>query len=169
MSDALLEAVSRTALDPAFAVLPAHLDTKRARVQILTTGLQESRLKYRRQLDGGPARGLLQFEEGTRKSKGGVWGVYLHHHTHALVHELCRYRDVGFEPRAIWSALEHDDVLAMGLGRLLLLTDPHPLPEVDDAEAAWNLYAYRTWRPGKPHRETWDAFHEQARAYVVGP
>lgn len=165
----LLEAVSRTAIDPAFAALPVHLDTKRARVMLLAIGLQESRLLYRRQFNDGPARGLWQFEPGTRKSKGGVWGVYLHHHTHALVHELCRYRDVGFEPRAIWSALEDDDVLAAGLARLLLLSDPHPLPEVDDAEGAWNLYAYRTWRPGRPHPETWPAFHEQARAYVVGP
>ena len=45
--------------------------------------------------------------------------------------------------------------------RLLLFTDPKRLPEVGDAKGAWNLYI-RTWRPGKPHRGTWNDLYDQA-------
>ena len=56
---------------------------------------------------------------------------------------------------------QHDDALAAVAARLLLFTDPKKLPELSDAAGAWNLYV-RTWRPGKPHRKTWDAFHAEA-------
>ena len=38
------------------------------------------------------------------------------------------------------------DVLAAGLARLLLWTDPSRLPRLGDADGAWQLYV-RTWRP----------------------
>lgn len=164
----LLDQVSRTALDPALAVLPKHLDSDKARVLLLAIGLQESRLTMRRQMLDGPARGLWQFEPGSKASKGGVWGVYLHSQTMELLRVLCRSRSVGFEPRSIWTAIETDDVLAAGLARLLIWTDPKPLPAVDDEVGAWELYANRCWRPGKPHPETWPDCHKQAREYVFG-
>ena len=64
--------------------------------------------------------------------------------------------------------IERDDVLACGVARLLFFTDPLRLPAVGDTASAWDLYARRTWRPGKPHRQTWDAFHAQAREQVAG-
>lgn len=165
--DELLERVTRAAIDPALAALPKHLDSDRARVLLLAIGLQESLLLHRRQLPAGPALGLWQFERGSRRSRGGVWGVYLHHHSHALLHELCRYRGCSLDPLPIHAQLQTDDVLAAGVARLLLYTDPHPLPTVADAEGAWLLYAHRTWRPGKPHPEKWAANHERARRYVM--
>lgn len=54
---------------------------------------------------------------------------------------------------AIWSAIERNDVLAAGLARLLLYTDPRPLPALGDAESVWALYL-RTWRPGAYTRGT---------------
>ena len=62
---------------------------------------------------------------------------------------------------SVYSRLELDDVLAAAFARLLLWTDPARLPRTGDADAAWALYL-RTWRPGKPHRQTWDALHAQA-------
>lgn len=53
------------------------------------------------------------------------------------------------------------DPLWYVLGRLLLYTDPKSLPEIGDAQAAWDLYQ-RVWRPGKPHRQTWDDLYAVA-------
>jgi hypothetical protein len=147
------------ALMPAFAILPMPMDSPAARVQLLAIGLQESRLTYRQQI-GGPARGLWQFERG-----GGVKGVFSHPSTTAHCRLLALSRDVPWDVDAIYNALDRDDPLAAGMARLLLFADSKPLPRVDDAQGGWDCYA-RNWRPGKPHRETWDAYHAQAREAV---
>lgn len=172
MSERLRE-IHDTAILPALALLPAAMNSARAKVPLLTIGLQESRFEHRYQkVDGkpgakGPARGFWQFERGSKIARGGVWGVYLHDASRYWLNELCRARNCAFEPFAIWSAIEFDDVLAAGLARLLLFTDPYPLPAIDDAAAAWDLYANRCWRPGKPHPQTWMAYHRQALQAVA--
>jgi hypothetical protein len=148
------------AIEPALALLPAVMDSLRARVQLLAMAGQESGLKYRRQIRG-PARGLWQFERGTQRTRGGVWGVYLHPASRDALAALCALRGVAFEPAAIYSRLEHDDVLAAGCARLLLWTASAPLPEETDADAGWQYYL-GLWRPGKPHPETWAAHHAAA-------
>ncbi len=157
-------------ITPAFALLPKPMDSARARVLMVAIAGQESSLAHRWQVvdgDGkGPARGLWQFERGSKASRGGVWGVFLHHATHELLRLLCRDRDCNFEPYAIWSQLEHDDILAAGVARLLLYTDPFPLPDVDDEAGAWELYALRCWRPGKSHPNAWPKNHRVARDAV---
>lgn len=155
-----------TAIGPALQLLPKRLTSDEARVMLLAIGGQESRFQFRRQMGDGPARGFWQFERGTQASRGGVWGVYLHRASAELLRLLCRDRDVSFEPRAIWSAIEHDDVLAAGVARLLLLTDPKPLPALGDESAAWACYL-RTWRPGKPHPKTWPEQYRLALAAVA--
>lgn len=151
----------RDAVNPALAILPAAMDSPQARVMLLAIGMQESRFEHRRQI-GGPARGLWQFEEGTRASRGGVWGVYLHDASRFWLDRLCASRGVQFLPASIYRALETDDVLAAGVARLLLFTDPLRLPATDDADGAWGLYL-RTWNPGKPRPEKWSAHHRLAR------
>lgn len=165
----MLGDVVRTAIDPAMALLPRQMDGPEARVMLLAIGLQESRFEVRRQFGDGPARGWWQFERGTQASRGGVWGVVLHPTSRYWLASLCAARDVPFKAAEIWARLEHDDVLAAGVARLLLFTDPKRLPAADDAEGAWQLYARRTWRPGRPHRETWDTFHALARGAVMAP
>lgn len=147
---------------PALAQLPAKMGSVLAIVMLLAICLQESRGIYRRQLDNGPARGLWQFELGTEKSRGGVWGVFLHPASHDHLMALCLLHSVPFDPVSIYNALEKNDIFACGVARLLLWTDALPLPAATDVEGAWALYAKRAWRPGKPHRETWDAFHARA-------
>ena len=150
------------AISEALALLPPGMGSREARVMLVAIGLQESRFKYRRQLVGkpaqpvGPATGFWQFEKN-----GGVKGVLTHASTSKIARGLCDVRGVAAEPLAVWDALQRDDVLAAGFARLLLWTDPKPLPRIGDAHAAWALYL-RLWRPGKPHPETWPALYADA-------
>ncbi|MBZ0073604.1 hypothetical protein [Bordetella hinzii] len=159
-----LRKIIDTAVSPALALLPTAMDTPAARVMLLAIGLQESRFVHRRQI-GGPARGFWQFEKGTRASRGGVWGVFLHAASKDHLTALCKARSMACDPDAIYAALEYDDVLAAGVARLLLWADPKALPAIGDSEAAWSLYL-RTWRPGRPHPKTWPPLYAQAMAAV---
>lgn len=154
-----------TAIVPALALLPGKMDTPQARVMLLSIGLQESHLTYRRQQPTGPARGLWQCEQGTQASRGGIWGLYLFPSTSAALADLCAARGISHDAVEIYSALEHDDILAAGCARLLLFTDPKPLPAVDDVAGSWALYQ-RVWRPGKPRPAEWGVNHYQAREAV---
>ncbi len=140
-----------------FALLGHRFDSLPARAMLWAIGRQEGRMFHRRQL-GGPARGLWQFERG-----GGVRGVLLHPSSDDHARKLCEARHVGAIAAAVYPRLEHDDVLACGFARLLLYTDPKPLPAPIPAneEAGWAYYL-RNWRPGKPHRDTWGDFWKEA-------
>jgi len=156
----MLQQIRASAIAPALKLLPAKMSGRRAEQMLLSIGLQESRLTQRRQI-GGPARGLWQFEKG-----GGVRGVLEHPATQTLARSVCQARGVPATDAAVYAALEHDDVLAAAFARLLLWTDPAPLPAVGEVQQAWALYL-RTWRPGKPHRQTWDALYAQAMEEVA--
>lgn len=150
-----LAEVDVSILTPALALLPPRMDSPAARVMLLAIGQQESRFVYRKQV-GGPARGFWQFEEG-----GGVKGVLTHPATASLAAKLCDERKVILNRASVYAKLALDDLLAAGFARLLLFSDPRALPSVTDAQAAWECYI-RNWRPGKPHRDTWDRFHAAA-------
>ena len=153
-------AIIEYAINPAMALLPPKMTSDKATVMLLAIGLQESRLTHRQQI-GGPAKSFLQFESG-----GGVKGVVTHSASSASAQSLCQAMAVPFERNAIFQSMEFNDVLAFGLGRLLLYTDPKALPEIGDAQAAWDLYQ-RVWRPGKPHRQTWDELYSIAVKVVT--
>ncbi len=152
-----LSNIVETAVIPACEFLGMASD--KATVELLAIGLQESRFDHRYQVvkggGKGPARGFWQFE------KGGVQGVHKHRSSHEPLRLLCHERDVPFDVVPIWAALETDDVLAAGVARLLLYTDPKPLPDLGAVQQAWDYYK-RNWRPGKPHRQTWDALYAMA-------
>lgn len=152
-----LSEINHAAINPALAILPANMDSPAARVMLLAIGLQESRFQHRRQI-GGPARGFWQFEQG-----GGVRGVLTHAASAALARQVCEARGVAPTATAVYGRLETDDVLAAAFARLLLWTDAGRLPAVGDKEGAWALYLH-TWRPGKPHLNTWPALYAQAVA-----
>lgn len=151
-----LSEIRERAIAPALALLPARMSSREAEIMLLAITQQEDPDQRRRQWPTGPARGLLQFEQG-----GGVRGVLNHPASRDHARRVCAARGVAPEPAAVWAALERDDVLAFAFGRLLLWTDPKPLPAIGDEQGAWDLYL-RVWRPGKPHRHTWDALYEQA-------
>ncbi len=85
----MLDQIMDDALRPAMALLPARMNTPAADCMLLAIGLQESRFVHRRQI-GGPARGFWQFEKGTRASRGGVWGVFLHAASRDHLATLCK-------------------------------------------------------------------------------
>jgi hypothetical protein len=143
----------------AFALLPGVMDTPEARAMMLAVGLQESRFKYRRQLNG-PARGFFQFEQ-----MGGVKGVLEHPATKPHITHVCA--ELRYPPliEHCYIAIEHNDVLACCFARLLLWTLPGMLAGHGMVERGWNQYV-SAWRPGKPHRLSWDDFFADAWAMV---
>ncbi|MCY1226558.1 hypothetical protein D9M72_387930 [compost metagenome] len=158
----LLRTIVQTAIEPALALLPLKMDTPAARLLLLAIGLQESRFLYRRQLGSGPARGLWQFERG-----GGVRGVLTHPASREHAYRICGIRGVEPVAAAVHPALEADDVLAAAFARLLMWTDAWRLPAVGDVQGGWEIYV-RTWRPGRPHPQTWAGLYAQAVAGMRG-
>lgn len=123
-------------------------DTRRF---VLCVAMQETELSARYQNapdpEPGEARSWWQFE------RAGVNGVMTHASSQDLARTACDRLAVVFETEAVWRSLEGNSLLACMFARLLLLTDPYPIPtNVDDA---WTCYADRLWRPGAPHPETW--------------
>ena len=145
--------ITGSVIPQALALLPPTMDSPEARAMLIAIALQESRMKHRAQI-AGPARGFWQFEAG-----GGVRGVLMHQQTrpHVLkVLEALSYDD-SVSVSTSYIAIEHNDVLACVFARLLLWTLPGPLPKQGDPNEGWRQYI-EAWRPGKPHRGTWDGF-----------
>jgi hypothetical protein len=143
-----------------FTLLSPGMDTIQARAMLLAIGLQESGFKDRVQ-NGGPAHGFWQFEAG-----GGVRGVLQHLQTRAPISHVCNVRHVDPTVADCYQAIINDDVLACAFARLLLYTVPGRLPNQDERDKGWDQYI-QGWRPGAPHRHTWDAFFDQAWREVL--
>lgn len=146
-----LRSVRHSIIEPALLLLPAKMESPQAVVMLLAIGLQESRFTYRRQMGNGPAKSFWQAEQG-----GGMVTGLLRYRVESvrdLATGLCAVRGVAPTAPDVWNAIEHDDILAAGLARLLLYTDPARLPELGKESAAWDLYL-RTWRPGAYDRGT---------------
>jgi len=152
----------RTAVLPAFSLLPSRMRSSEAQAGVTAFAIQETDLKARRQLEDGPARSHLQFE------LSGLLGVLTHPastiYAAALVNEL-DYADLT--PGELLSVMEHDAVLAAGMGRLKLLPDPQPLPGRDGEWLGWSIYL-RTWAPGYPRPEKWTGSWTRAWMAVDG-
>lgn len=136
---------------PGLALLPPIYPATRvqAEVQLVATGLQESRLVHRWQVidvvkpeTKGPARGLLQFERG-----GGVRGVMRHNLTREMSKHVCAQRGVEWDETAVWLAMEQDDPLSCAFGRMLILCDPVKLAPLGNNAEAFQTYL-RCWNPG---------------------
>ncbi|MFN3048521.1 MULTISPECIES: hypothetical protein [Pseudomonas putida group] len=128
------------------ALLPPQMGTRPARVILHAISLQENPTRLEQQVKG-PARGDYQFEKG-----GGVVGVMTHGAVKTKTQDVCRARGVAFNADSIYQAIGRDPVLAAALARLLLWTDPNPLPAAGDEQGGWALYL-RVWRPGAYERQ----------------
>ncbi len=124
-------------------------------LMLMTIAQQESLIKYRRQV-GGPAVSWWQFEKG-----GGVRGVLTHERTKPIIIKICSALAVPYVVESVYEAMPHNDLLSCAMARLLLYSDPRPLPT--DAENGWQYYL-RNWRPGKPHPDTWGGFWAESEA-----
>lgn len=140
----------KAAIETAFQLLPVKMDTPLARVILAAIGYQESAYQVRIQYGNGPARSYWQFENGRL---AGINGVLTHRASAELAKSVCKARSVAPERMAVWKAMETDDVLGAAFARLLMYTDPFALP--DTQQEAWEMYAKRLWRPGKPHPDKW--------------
>lgn len=154
-----LTAILHTIIEPTYlqGYLPTWMQTRPSNVLMLTIGLQESRFEHRQQI-GGPAHGFWQFERG-----GGVQGVLTHPASRQYAEKVCEKRRVDATSAAVYEALLADDILGCAFARLLLYTDPAPIPAIGEQQACWNYYV-ENWRPGRPHPETWPALYAKAVA-----
>jgi len=144
--DILLHLIIR----PAGVLLKVEADINPSRLaerMLLAIAIQESGLRHRVQMGGGPARGLWQFEAG-----GGVAGVLRHPATRDHAKRLCERLLTPPGTAAVHMAISDNDLLACCFARLLLWSDPRALPAT--ADDGWATYL-RCWRPGKPHPRTW--------------
>jgi hypothetical protein len=157
------------AINTAYFMLPDTYVSQEATTMLLVIGLQESRFEHRWQIVNrnrprvmGPARGFWQFE-----ANGGVRGVLKHRSSAFHAGNLCRIFGVKPVIPSVYGALHREDMggLAAGFARLLLWTDPRPLPALGDRGGAWHYYL-NNWRPGKPHLATWSDNYVQALSYV---
>lgn len=153
--------VGHVVIPAIYSELPPNMNTPAAKAMMLAIGLQESRFEHRVQING-PARGFWQFERG-----GGVHGVLTHKasrpYIEAILPTLC-YKPEAYECH---EAIKHNDYLAAVFARLLLWTLPGALPARNNPAGGWSQYL-SAWRPGKPHRDTWDEFYETAWDTVMG-
>jgi hypothetical protein len=155
-----------TAINPALAELELQgvAQNVHAARFLLAIALQESALRYRRQVssggvENGPASSYWQFEQG-----GGCKGVLTHKGVASKMLNICNAYDVNPTPAGLWEAMRYNDIVAACAARLLIYTLPKGLPVT--AEHGWDQYL-SAWRPGKPHPETW-AKHWQSAAFIVG-
>ena len=154
----------KAAIDAAFSMLPAKMDSKEARVELYAIGYQESEFKVRRQYNNGPAASFWQMEKG-----GGIIGVLRHAASRNFAMQICSERGITPNVNSVWNAMLYDDVLGAAFARLLLYTDPRPLPKVPELinptapehSDSWQYYE-RNWRPGKPHPEKWALSYTKA-------
>jgi len=154
----------KAAVDKAFSLLPSSWDSRLARIQHAAIGFQETKFKERRQLISkggklvpeGPAVSYWQFENGRL---AGINGVLTHRATAIHAKKVCEFCGVIPERMAVWERMQTDDVLGAAFARMLMYTDPERLPA--NEQEGWSMYL-RTWRPGKPHPETWPASYANA-------
>jgi len=147
--DAVLAQVWR----PAMAILPPLVRSGRADVIGLAIGGQESGYRTRVQTGGGPARSFWQFE------RGGIRGVLSDQTSRAMAVAACTELGVMPTVDTVYVAMETNDLLGAVFARLLLWTDPLPLPT--DPAGAYALYL-RLWRPGKPDDSRWPPAYKAA-------
>jgi len=160
----LLQDALNIVIIPGLNLLPEVMDTSEARAMLLAIGQQEgNRFTARRQYCDGPAKGFFQFECG-----GGVSGVLFHQATKLFIQDvLSRLEYHNYSSIDCHTAIEHNDALATVFARLLLWTLPEALPQEGDYEGSWNQYI-AAWRPGKPHRSTWNNYYDLAWNEIKG-
>jgi hypothetical protein len=128
-------------------ILAPKFDSPSARVQLLTTGLQESRFMDRIQLGGGPAHSFWQEEPN------GVKAVRNHKVVGPILIDACNKLGVISDWETVYREVINNDELACVVARLILYADSNPLPQVGDSDGAFKCYV-RNWRPGAYARGT---------------
>lgn len=113
-------------IDPVLRLLDLY--SRAASNLMLGTALAESGLVHRRQIGGGPARGLFQIEPATFQD---VYRRYLPRRTGLLT----RVNGLLLANRTPADQLYDNDRFACAIARLKYWMCPLPLPRADDAPA----------------------------------
>ena len=156
----------KTILVPAldwFRSLVVEVPVKRdSHVLLLAIAGQETNYRTRLQQPIDFAHGWFQFELG-----GATKGVLSNSATSIIAKRLCANYNLVATPKAVWTTLgkPEGDNLAVGFARLLLWSDPKPLPAVGDEDAAYATYI-KNWGPGKPDRARWRMVYPQAMKVI---
>lgn len=141
----------------AYALLPPALKSTGATAFVLAAGLQESQFYHRRQMGGGPARSLWQFE------RGGLRGVMEHRKSQPMMLSVLSALRIPLTVDDCFAAIEFNDTLGFAAARLLIYTIPRPIPTRNDPNEGWSQYSgVHGWFPGDPKRATWDGNFERA-------
>ena len=142
-------------------VIPEVPWQRNARVLGLAIAGQESGWEYRVQLDGGEGHSFWMFETI------GVDGVLSDPLVGPMARSLARAAGVAVTAQDIWEtiATPRGDALAVGLMRLLLYSDPLPIPPPYAPISCYDYYDH-LWRPGKPHEADWATNLAEANAAV---
>lgn len=148
----------------------------RARLLLLAIAGTESGWSERIQSGNGPAHGFWQFERN-----GGVRGVLTSATTKTLAVAACAMAPplagmpvqtpgVAPDQTSVWGLLatQRGDNLAVAFARLLLWTDPAPLPAMGAQIDALHTYL-RLWRPGKPNPARFLERYREVQAALAAP
>ena len=144
-------------LAPAAAAFPFH-DAPASRALLLAIAGQESGWTDRLQEPTPFARGFWQMERG-----GGVLGVMEHPASREIIATFCESLEIPPDLDPVYEAIAWNDTLAYAFARLLLWTDPAPLPAAGDVAGSLAVYR-RLWRPGRPDDTRWTTRYAEALA-----
>jgi hypothetical protein len=147
-ADSLIERIIRPVLHE-LAWYSPRMAGRDAELMLAGTAAAESDMgRHRRQMEGGPARGIYQCEPATARD---ILGRYLGgrpalREVVARVVPSCRveypdgsWHSVILIDQAV-AALEHDDATATAVARLKYWADPAPLPPASEPLAAAELW-----------------------------
>jgi len=122
-------------------VFTPKFDSPSARIQLLATGMQESKFMDRVQRGNGPAHSFWQEEPNSIKA------VFGHGVVGPMLVDICNKLGVSPDWQTVYKEVVMNDVLACAVARLILYADSNPLPQVGDSDGAFKCYV-RNWRPG---------------------
>lgn len=146
------------ALETLSTIAPIAVSDQALVLELAIAG-QESDWEDRLQ-HGGPARSFWQFE------KSGAVAQLFGSSVSSWLKATCAALDIPYDQSTVFEAMAWNDALAATMARLLLWTDPAPLPAVGDVNASWAYYQ-RNWRPGAPRPSDWPSNYQIAQAVVV--
>lgn len=167
MNEELIWFIYKNIVPAALSLLPGRMDSAEARANIMAIGMQESEFIARQQggtarkSGSGPAKSFWQFEK-----KGGVQELLSNETTRPIlipVLNILGYPEWTAE--ALHEAMEHNDVLACVMARLLLYIDPQELADSMEVWKAWRMYL-RRWRPGLERPKPWPKNYDKAWALI---
>lgn len=138
---------------PALELLNEPYDSSEAEVLLVAIALQETKLKDRFQVGGGPAMSFWQIEPPTAYRTVAKWPA-----------GAAVLANLELSTNDLMSWLPWSELGACIVARGILWLEPSPLPDVPNPSAGWQYYAEKCWRPGKPHPELWsDHYWEASR------